>query len=229
VRTFYIDGRNTVVLAPVSNVPRPLGFGSPNVFEARREGFIPTFQKGKAHPKKFDFERANANAKSDLTKAQAKSSEPIGCKTCGGHNSLPCTAKRDDSFNSLKARNIELAEMVARMQDANEELLTRSITIAGQEARFGNRSLDNRASEETIAGPSKPKKSMVAHGPSASDESSAVKPARALRSKNAKEKEAVPEISDLDIKMGQYLNDLAILFRKIKLLPSADEGDSPEA
>jgi hypothetical protein len=217
------------VLAPVSNVPHPLGFSSPKVFEARREEFNPTFQKGKANAKRFDFERANANTKSDLTKAQAKSGEPIGCRTCRGHHSPPCTAKRDDSFNSLKARNIELAEMVASMQDANEELLTRSVTIAGQEARFGNRSLDNRASEEsTIAGPSKPKKSTVAHGPSASDEASPVKPARALRNRT-KEKEAAPEISDLDVKMGQYQNDLVVLFRKIKLLRSAEERGSPEA
>jgi hypothetical protein len=216
------------VLAPVSNIPRPLGFSSPRAFEARREGFNPTFQKGKANPKKFDFERANASAKFDLTKAQTKSSEPVGCKTCRVSHSSPCTAKRDDSFNSLKARNVELAKMLASMQDANEELLARDITIAGQEARFGNRSLDNRASEEsTIAGPSKPKKSTATQGPS--DEVSPVKPARTLRSKNTKEKEAVPKVSDLDIKMGQYQNDLVILFRKIKLLRSADEGSSPEA
>jgi len=101
----------------------------------------------------FDFERANANAKSDLTKAQAKSGEPIGYKACRGHHSPPCTAKCDDSFNSLKARNIELAEMLASMQDMNKELLARSITITGQEAHFRNCSLDNLASEEcTIVG-----------------------------------------------------------------------------
>ena len=77
-------------------------------------------------------------------------------------------------------------------------------------------------------GPSKLKKATVAH-PSGSDKASPVKPARVLRSKNAKEKEAEPKMSDLDIKMGQYQDDLVILLHKIKLLRSTGEGDSPKA
>jgi hypothetical protein len=119
--------------------------------------------------------------------------------------------------------------MLSNMQDASEDFRARSLAIPGQEARFGNRSLDNRgsraASEEgPVSGPTEPKKRAVAE--QSSDAKAVKTAARATRSK--KEKEAVPETSDLDVKMGQYADDLIILLRKIKLARSLDEGSSSQ-
>jgi hypothetical protein len=108
----------------------------------------------------------------------------------------------------LKARNAELLEMLSHMQDASEELRVRSLTIPGQEARFGNRSLDNRSVGEENAEP----------GPSESKTLT-----RAMSAD--KEKGAVPETQTPgDVKMGQYTEDLVTLLKKIKLAHSLDES-----
>jgi hypothetical protein len=216
LRTFFFEGRNTVVVTPASQLPRPLGRGAPRPFDIRNGGFSPTFQKGRTNPKaKFDFERATANARSDLGKSQAKFGEPHGYKDCHtGHS--PKIAKREESFHSLKARNAELLEMLLHMQGASEELRVRSLTIPGQEARFGNWSLDNHSisEDDADAGPSEKKTST--HATSA--EAAASKPARSTRSrKNG----AVPETPE-DVKMGQYATNLVNLLKKIKLAHPLD-------
>jgi hypothetical protein len=136
VRTLFIDGRNTVVIVPTSHVPPPLGRNA-RQFEGQNSGFSQFSQKGKSNPKqRFDFDRANANAKADL-KAQTKAGERYPCIACRLSNSHT-PAKQDDSFNSLKARNAELLDMLSNVQDASEDFRARSLAIPSQEAQFGN-------------------------------------------------------------------------------------------
>jgi hypothetical protein len=89
-----------------------------------------------------------------------------------------------------------------------------SLTIPGQEACFGNWSLDNRSvsEDDADAGPSEKKTSTRA----TSAEAAASKPARSTRSRKT-----VPETPE-DVKMGQYATNLVNLLKKIKLAHPLD-------
>jgi len=160
VRTTSIDGCNTLVLIPPSQLPVPLG--ETRVENNRTFGNVHP-RSGKANPKRpFDRDRAALKAKGDFGKAQMKSGERHSCEAT--HAFLPCVAKeREQTISDLREQNLEAMRMLAELQTATFAANAAQLAIPGQEARFGNRVLDNRSSpkaedEGPVAGPSTPKK-----------------------------------------------------------------------
>jgi hypothetical protein len=71
IRSFWVDGRNTMVLIPHSRIPPALGRGNSGQNEQFTERLSFHSQKGEFGRKpNFSFEQAGANAKADLLKAK---------------------------------------------------------------------------------------------------------------------------------------------------------------
>ncbi|KIM72278.1 hypothetical protein PILCRDRAFT_804056 [Piloderma croceum F 1598] len=217
VRTISIDGHNTLVLIPPNQLPAPMG--DTRVDNNNTFGSVHS-RSGKANPKRpFDHDRATLKAKSDFGKAQIKSGEQRNCEAT--HEFSPCAAKeREQTISDLRDQNLEAMRMLAELQTATFAANAAHLAIPGQEARFGNRILDNRSSptaedEGPVAGPSMPKKKKNATRATRATAAAVVEPIEVI---GAEDDDPMSEFAEVAYLQWRLNMELALLsFSRLNL------------